>query len=240
MSILSESERKEKWGNIGPLNKNWRGGISFIKFKCPLCGKETKSRIYKNQKTCNDCRDRDGSNNPFFGKIHSEETKNNLRNINLGKSLTEETKNKCAEASNKFYSSERGIEYRKMLSDKISGENHPLYGVGHTQQSKIKMSMTKKQKFIDMTPDQRVNKIINSKVNIKMIMAEGFYFFNRKDAATYYKKSTTSINFRCNSKDDKWVDFKYIDKDYIITNKKDIVENIKLRLEAESLGGIDN
>jgi group I intron endonuclease len=240
---LSDDEKEKYCLKMkGDGNPNWKGGISHIKFKCPICGKETKTKttLHKNPKSCNQCRDRDGSNNPFFGKEHTEETKNKLRVINLGKIISEDTKNKCREASNNFYNSERGMEYRKELSDKISGENHPLYGVGHTEQSKIKMSMTKKQKFISMTPEQKIDKIINSKANIKMVLAEGLYFFNCRDAASYYKKSTASINFRCNSKDSKWDNFKYIDKSYVINNKNDIIENIKSRLEAESSDVVDN
>lgn len=55
-------------------NPNWRGGTTF--FNCPKCGKETRIGS-KNieRKTCIDCRDKNGENNPFFGKSHSKETK---------------------------------------------------------------------------------------------------------------------------------------------------------------------
>lgn len=56
----------------GEGNPNWKGGIS--KKKC-ICGKN----IAPNNKTCTKCLDRSGENNPFFGKEHSEETKQLLR-----------------------------------------------------------------------------------------------------------------------------------------------------------------
>lgn len=65
-------------------NPNWRGGTTF--FNCPKCGKETRIGS-KNieRKTCMDCRDINGKKNPFYGKKHSEETKEKLRKANTGR-----------------------------------------------------------------------------------------------------------------------------------------------------------
>lgn len=56
---LSENKRGEK-------NGNWRGGGP----KCS-CGK----RMAKASNTCANCRNRNGENNPFYGKRHTEEMK---------------------------------------------------------------------------------------------------------------------------------------------------------------------
>lgn len=56
----------------GERNPNWKGGISKKQCKC---GKD----ITSNNKTCSVCIDRTGKNNPFYGKTHSEETKQKLR-----------------------------------------------------------------------------------------------------------------------------------------------------------------
>lgn len=50
-------------------NPNWRGGKTFC-----LCG----NRISSVNTTCSTCRNRDGRDNPFYGKKHSEETKKRL------------------------------------------------------------------------------------------------------------------------------------------------------------------
>lgn len=70
LSNMTPEERSKKWGKSGSSNPNWKGGISI--FTCPSCGKENKNQ---GQKTCNKCRDRTGTNNSFYGKNHSEETK---------------------------------------------------------------------------------------------------------------------------------------------------------------------
>jgi group I intron endonuclease len=62
----------------GEENPNWKGGVSKTQCKC---GKG----IAPNNKTCSDCRNRDGKNNPFYGKTHSSETKRKLSEIRMGK-----------------------------------------------------------------------------------------------------------------------------------------------------------
>ena len=59
------------------LNPNWKGGSSF---KYCECGEKIKP----NNKNCIKCRDKSGHNNPFFGKQHSDETKNKLSEIRKG------------------------------------------------------------------------------------------------------------------------------------------------------------
>lgn len=74
-ALLSEEERKAKWGKFGEENPNWRGGKTFC-----LCG----SRINSNSNTCHTCRDRSGKNNPFYGRQHNEETKKKLSDSRKG------------------------------------------------------------------------------------------------------------------------------------------------------------
>lgn len=62
----------------GESNGNWKGGISVS-----LCGCGNTKSVYA--LTCFDCRDVTGRNNPFFGKVHTDKTKNKLREANLGK-----------------------------------------------------------------------------------------------------------------------------------------------------------
>lgn len=84
----------------GESNPNWRGGKEVTMKRCPNCGKY----IQKHYATCSKCRDRSGDKNPFFGKIHSEETKEKLRNSNLGKV------NECQEKKISI----NGIVYRSL------------------------------------------------------------------------------------------------------------------------------
>lgn len=67
-----------------------------------------------------------GSKNPMYGKHHSEETKNKLRQIDKAYTQTQ--------------------EYRENMSKVTSGEKNGMYGKHHTEESKQKMSDAKKGK----------------------------------------------------------------------------------------------
>lgn len=59
-------------------NPNWKGGVSVN--KC-LCGKDIKP----NNQSCSSCLNRNGENNPFYGKKHSDETRKILSEKRMGK-----------------------------------------------------------------------------------------------------------------------------------------------------------
>lgn len=75
---MSKEERKRKWSKPLETNPNWKGGKSY--FKCPECGVVIK-RHNKNQVSCVECRDRSGDKNSFYGKKHTNETKEKIRSI---------------------------------------------------------------------------------------------------------------------------------------------------------------
>lgn len=68
LDSLSDEERKEKLSKPLDKNPNWRGGSSFV--YCG-CGK----RVGYGHTYCQMCVSRDGENNPFFGKKHTDEYK---------------------------------------------------------------------------------------------------------------------------------------------------------------------
>lgn len=76
--LMSDEEKIEKFSRPKEKNNNWKGGVSF---KYCDCG----TQIAPINKTCVKCRDKSGVNNPFYGKKHTDETKNKLRILRLGK-----------------------------------------------------------------------------------------------------------------------------------------------------------
>lgn len=72
------------------------------------------------------------------GKL-SDETKQKIRNINLGKKHTEKTKEK-------FRNKKLSNETKQKISNFMKGENHPFFGKNHTDETKKKISETKKGK----------------------------------------------------------------------------------------------
>lgn len=100
-----------------------------------------------------------------LGKPHKEETKQKIReaqlkrfddpnytNPNIGRSLDEETKQKISETK-KAQHLTMSEENKQKMSDRIKGENHPLYGVGHKDESKNKMSLSHMKVWIVTSPD---------------------------------------------------------------------------------------
>jgi group I intron endonuclease len=80
MILMTKEEKKERWGHTGASNFNFRNGGKSFKI-CPACN---INKISFKARTCADCRDRTGKNNPFYGKTHTEEVKENLRKLNSG------------------------------------------------------------------------------------------------------------------------------------------------------------
>lgn len=90
-------------------------------------------------------------NNSFFGKHHTDETKQRIReansgenNPNYGKPCSDEMKKRISEANSGKISSE---ETRAKLSKAHSGENNPMYGKHHTEETREKMSQAKIGKY---------------------------------------------------------------------------------------------
>lgn len=84
LSLLTEDERKQKYGN--PRDKNGRWDLNRTSWKlCPTCN---INKIWSNNISCGKCRIRTGNKNPFYGKKHSTETKQKISKKNKGNTWT--------------------------------------------------------------------------------------------------------------------------------------------------------
>jgi hypothetical protein len=88
---------------------------------------------HKNNKVPDDVRAKisaasSGKDNPFYGKKHSEDSRNRMSKSHSGVSPSEEHRKKISEA----------------LSGTRSGEDNPFFGKTHTQETKQRMSMKSK------------------------------------------------------------------------------------------------
>ena len=81
--------------------------------------------------------DNSGTNNPFYGRKHSEETKKKIGKVHKGKKLSEETKKKLSEAHKGKKLSE---ETRKRMSEATKGKNNPMYGRKLSEEAKKKIA----------------------------------------------------------------------------------------------------
>lgn len=81
---LPKLEILKRFSRPGNSNSNWKGGSST---KSCACG----NAMGYYAKTCNECRERTGKNNPFYGQTHSRATKKYLSVLNKGKVPTNAT-----------------------------------------------------------------------------------------------------------------------------------------------------
>jgi group I intron endonuclease len=67
-----------------------------------------------------------------LGFRHSSETKQYLRDLQLGKPLSQETRNKLSSVfsgiKNPFYGKKHSEESKVLMSENKQGENNPMYG----------------------------------------------------------------------------------------------------------------
>ena len=92
-----------------------------------------------------------GYNSSLGGKTtrgykHTNETKKLLREMKLGSKHSNETKQKMSKDRKGRIPWNVGIplteEVKQKISKKLSGENHPLYRKGHTDEAKLKMKLS--------------------------------------------------------------------------------------------------
>lgn len=91
---------------------------------------ESRKKLSESQKN----RFADPQNHPFYGKYHSEETKDKISKANTGRlkgtHLSEETKLKISQTNKGHQVSEESREKMRLSKlGKYSGENNPMYGV---------------------------------------------------------------------------------------------------------------
>lgn len=122
VNSLKEANEKEiywiKYYNSN--NRNFGYNITEGGLNCKMT-EETKKKLSIANK---------GEKNAFYGKKHSDITKNMLRQIKTGKKASDYTKIK--------------------MSEKRKGKNNGMYGKKHTEESKRKISETRKAKGYKM------------------------------------------------------------------------------------------
>jgi len=100
---------------------------------CPVCGDPFFYLVYNKGKYCSKSCNQNGKNNSFYGKIHTEEYKQFISDINSGRIFSKETRLNMSKAMKGIPKSE---EHKKKISERMSGENHPFYGKKRPEHSK--------------------------------------------------------------------------------------------------------
>lgn len=88
-----------------------------------------------------------GELNPFYGKQHTEETKEIIREKATGRQISDETRNKLSEARVELWKNE---EYRCHMTEMLQGENNPHYGKSHTEEVKNRIGELNGTKVVQL------------------------------------------------------------------------------------------
>lgn len=198
----TDQEKVEYSNNLKrDKNPNWRGGASIV--YCVDCGK----KISPYHKRCVLC-SKMGKNNPFYGKKHSQKTKEKISVSHIGKKLSEQSKEKCKQASMNFYQSEDGAKYKKEKSKQMSGEKHHLYGIGHTKETVEKMKRLAKERIKNETLEEKIFK--KCRLGYNILRFEDKFYLSYELMSEALKESKTSLRFKCRHKSQKWKNYEEI------------------------------
>lgn len=177
--IAKSRTGKKGTSHYGETNPNWRGGLP----KCRKCSRD----IAKVNKTgfCGKCIDKSGTGNSFYGRTHSEETRNRISVANLGKKPPNTTPIMV-----------NGIRYESLreagdsLGLDITTIRHRVY--------------SKNIKYKDWYPfGQEKDPLAlytQGQNQGKKIVCDSVFFESYSDAARHYGLSITAIENRVRSK----------------------------------------
>lgn len=135
-----------------------------------------------------------GEKNPFYGRHHTEETKEIIRQKHIGTTMNEEARQKMSASSTERWQNE---EYRKHITSMLQGENNPHYGKKHTEETKDRIGELNSIHIVQL---DLYNNIIAEYRSAKI--AEAITGINR-----------TSIRRCCNKKQKTAGGYQWKDKD---------------------------
>ena len=80
-----------------------------------------------------------GENNPMYGKTHTPEARERIRQANLGNQITEEQRQKIVMAKKGVKREAFSDEWKQKMSESKKGSNNHRYGVAVSDETKAKM-----------------------------------------------------------------------------------------------------
>ena len=200
-------------------NRTW-GGEGPSGYKHSEESKQKMSKSHKGIKQSEESKRKisekmTGENHPFYGKHHTEETKENIseklkgkmtgeNHPFYGKHHTEETKENISEKlkgeNNPFYGKHRSEETKIKMSEAKKGENNPFYGKHHTEEYKKNMSEKMKGENHPFYGKHHSKETIEKLSKKVICINTGKKFDSLKDASNWYNVAKSSICDCCKGK----------------------------------------
>lgn len=191
------------------LYREYNGIVENPICKCG-CGTPTKwrsDRGYADYATGHNAR---GETNPMFGKTHSEEAKTNISSKRKEKFANGEytfiDPIKRSENAKELWASDEYREnmknarknsgWKKKLSNKMSGENHPFYGKKRPEHSALMRSPEMMERIFKERSMTDIEQIIASMLDQANIEYHSQFFITDVDSNTYsydFKLKDTNI-----------------------------------------------
>ena len=128
-----------------------------------------------------------GEKNGMFGKTHTEEARQKMSEMNKGRECHNKGKKLSEETKQKL------SEVRK---NKYTGKDNPFYGKQHSEETKQKI----REKNIGNIPPTN-----------KEITIDGIFYISISEAARQLNIPTPTVLWRLNSKNPKFINYKYVE-----------------------------
>lgn len=146
-----------------------------IQISCNVCGKwvtlKYRKPLIDKKYECQSCTKK-GEKNPFYGKKHTIETKESLRDSTIGKYSGEK---------NPFYGKKHTEKTRKHLSKKLTEyhetNDNPFYGKKHTKSSRRKMSKFQKEFHKNLSEEEKNRRREMASKNQKRLMENDLHAY---------------------------------------------------------------
>ena len=158
--------------NLVNINDGGEGG-TLCGENHPNWGKHLSEETKKKMSDANK-----GENHPFYGKHHSEESKKKISENHADMSGTNNPM--FGKNYRDFMTEEELKEHDRRISKANKGENHPLWGKHHSEETKKKMSDVKKGKN-------------HPKATAVICLTTKRIFFTAKEGGEYYGCDGSSI-----------------------------------------------
>lgn len=183
---LSEEEHNRIFVRCGKDNPNYRNGLS-VKGRVCGCGR----KVHKGYKRCITCsnNDRYGEKNGFFGKKHSEETKQHLSDVRAGRPQPHASKSLMS----------KGVFYEK-CSDAAEALGVSLGTITFRINSDKYPSTFFSASFVEDAPSV-------DDCDVYKYSVEGLNFLTIKEVSEHFGIGSTTCHYRLKSKSEAWKDW---------------------------------